>query len=40
MVMHGPVHYGVEKGQVAQVFFVKEIGKIQQDKTTIMFFFG
>ena len=33
--------YGVEEGQVAQVFLcVNEIGKTQLDKTTIMFFFG
>ena len=38
--MYASVHYGVEKSQVAQVFCVKEIGKIQLDKTTIKFFFG
>ena len=35
-----PLHYGVEMGQVAQVFFVIEIGTIQLDKTPFKVFFG
>ena len=33
MMPTGQLHYGVEMGQVAQVFFVTEIGTIQLNKT-------
>ena len=37
---HEAMHYGVERGQVAQVFFVTEIGTIQLNKTpfTVIYF--
>ena len=34
------LHYGVEMGQVAQVFFVIEMGEIHIEKTIFIFVLG